>query len=58
MATLQQRLAALETMREGGLRLLPLVVDERTSDADLEVLKRSGRAVYRENDHALFDEFV
>ncbi len=58
MATINQRLKVLETLQDGGLKPLPLIVDEKVSDAELKRLKRSGRVVYRENDSALFDEFV
>ena len=58
MTTIKQRLEALEAMPHRGLRLLPHVVDEHTTDTEIERLRRNGRAVYRENDPALYDEFV
>ena len=60
MTTLKKRIKALavETMPQRGLRLLPLVVDEHTTDAEIARLRRNGRVVYRENAPTLYDEFV
>lgn len=60
MKALKQRIKvlALEAMPQRGSRLLPLVVDEHTTDAEIERLRRNGRAVYRENDPTLYDEFI
>lgn len=62
MKALKQRIKALalalETMPQRRLKLLPLVVDEHTTDAEIERLRRGGRAVFRSGDPALYDEFV
>jgi len=60
MKALNRRIIAL-TKNKKSLKqekLLPLVVDERTTDAEIERLKRTGRTVFRSNDPALLDEFV
>ncbi len=59
MATIDQRLKALETMQELGFKPMPLIVDENISDAELERLRHGGRVVvYRSGDPALYNEFV
>ena len=58
MKKIKQRINALETMPQKGSRLLPLVVNEHITDAEIERLRRNGRVVYRENDSTLYDEFV
>lgn len=58
MTKIKRRIKALETMPQKGLKLLPLIVDEHTSDAEIERLRRNGRVVYRSGDPALYDEFV
>jgi len=55
---LNERLKRLETAQEGGLKLLPLIVPEDTSDAELERLRLGGQAVYRSGDSELYNEFV
>ena len=55
---LNERLKRLETEQEGGLKLLPLIVPEDTSDAELVRLRRGGQAVYRSGDLELYNEFV
>lgn len=44
MKSLKQRIKALalETMPQRRLKLLPLVVDEHTTDAEIERLRRRG----------------
>ena len=37
---------------------LPLIVSEHTTDAEIERLRRGGRAVFRSGDPALYDEFI
>lgn len=37
---------------------LPLIVDEHTTDEEIERLRRGGRAVFRSGDPAMYDEFV
>lgn len=58
MATIDQRLTALETEQEEGFRPLPLVVPEDTSDEELARLKCGGRVLYRSGDPDLYNEFV
>lgn len=58
MKTIDQRLKALETAQEAGLKPMPIIVPEDTSDEKLERLKRNGRAVFRSGDPAIVDEFV
>lgn len=60
MKALKQRIKALalETMPQRRLKLLPLVVDEHTTDAEIERLRHKERIVYRANDPMLYDEFV
>ena len=58
MATIDQRLKALETEHSGDFRPMPLIVDENVPDAELERLRRNGRVVYRSGDPAFYDEFV
>ena len=58
MNTIDQRLKALETAKENEFKPMPLIVDENVPDAELEQLRRNGRAVYRSGDPAFFDEFV
>jgi hypothetical protein len=58
--TLNRRIKALiiDKTRFKQAKPLPLVVDEHTTDAEIERLKRTGRAVFRSGDPALYDEFV
>lgn len=60
MKTLNRRIKALmhkKTLPRQA-KLLPLVVDVHTTNAEIERLKLIGRAVFRSGDTALFDEFV
>ena len=60
MKTLNRRIKALmhkKTLPRQA-KLLPLVVTEHTTDAEIERLKRTGLAVFRSGDPALYDEFV
>jgi len=58
--TLDRRIRALmyDKTLPRQAKLLPLVVDEHTTDAEIERLRRNGRAVFRSGDLTLYDEFV
>lgn len=58
MATIEQRLVALEQYKIVAPMELPTVVPDDTSDAELESMKRTGRKVYRESDPAFVDAFI
>ena len=51
MASLDARLLALESLGSGDkAKLLPVVVPDSTPNAELELLRRGGREVYRLSD--------
>ena len=58
MATLDQRLKALEAEQAGDYVPMPVVVPECTTDEELARLRRNGRAVFRSGDPELYSEFV
>jgi hypothetical protein len=53
------RLMALENRNESeGSRLLPQVVPDTTTDAEIVLLRKNGREVFRESDPHLVDAFL
>lgn len=59
MTTLDQRLKKLEAPREFGLKTLSIIVDENTSDEEMERLKRVWRTdVFRSNENTQDEMFL
>ncbi|WP_334108282.1 hypothetical protein [Methylobacillus sp.] len=58
MATIKERLKALEQTRTGTLSELPFIVSDTCTDEELKQLQRNGRKVFRESDPELMEEFI
>lgn len=52
MATIKQRIEALEQFREGCAGELPIIIPDEASDAEIAKLSRNGRQAVRWNDAA------
>jgi predicted molibdopterin-dependent oxidoreductase YjgC len=55
---LKNRLTALEQVKNDTLIELPMIVSDNVTDEEILLFQDNGRMVFRENDVALFNEFI
>jgi hypothetical protein len=55
---LKSRLTALEQVKNDTLTELPMIVSNNVTDEEILLFQGNGRMVLRENDVALFNEFI
>jgi hypothetical protein len=55
---LKNRLTALEQVKNDTLIELPMIVSDNVTDEEILLFQHNGRMVFRENDVALFNEFI
>ena len=55
---LKNRLTALEQVKNDTLIELPMIVSDNVTDEEILLFQGNGRMVFRENDVALFKEFI
>jgi hypothetical protein len=55
---LKNRLTALERVHNDTLIELPMIVSDNVTDEEILLFQGNGRMVFRENDVALFNEFI
>ena len=58
MRTIKRRISALEQIEADCRHLLPVILPDDATDEQLEAIRATGRAAFRESDPALMEAFI